>query len=127
MPHISLEYSANLDAITDMGALCEALRLAALETGLFPLAGIRVRALACAHYVIADGQPEHGFIDISVRLRAGRPFERRKAASRAIFEAARKHLQPVLETRGIALSLEMRDIDPELSPKINTIRDRIVE
>ena len=36
-------------------------------------------------------------------------------------KAAKKFLKPVLDTSPFALSMEMRNIDPELSPKINSI------
>ena len=45
MPHLSIEYSANLEARVDISGLCEALRQAAAEIETFPLAGLRVRAL----------------------------------------------------------------------------------
>ena len=127
MPHLSIEYSANLESDVDMGALCERLRVAGIATGIFPLAGIRVRALRCDHYAIADGRPEHGFIDISVRLRGGRPMDKRKTATAEIFAAAEEFLADVIATKPIALSLEMRDIDPELSPKLYTIRNYVEE
>ena len=127
MPHFSIEYSANLENHVDMKGLCEHLRKAGIATGIFPLAGIRVRALRCEHYAIADGNPEHGFIDISVRLRAGRPLDKRQAATAQIFAAAEEFLAEIIATRPIALSLEMRDIDPELSPKLNTIRNHVQE
>lgn len=127
MPHLSIEYSANLETHVDMGGFCEHLRKAGIETGIFPLAGIRVRATRCDHYAIADGNPEHGFIDISVRLRAGRPMDARKAATAHIFEAAEDFLSEIIAARPIALSLEMRDIDPDLSPKLNTIRRYVKE
>ena len=41
MPHFTIEYSANLDARTDMTELCEVVRRAAVETGVFPVGGIR--------------------------------------------------------------------------------------
>ncbi|MCP5087068.1 MAG: 5-carboxymethyl-2-hydroxymuconate Delta-isomerase [Rhodobacteraceae bacterium] len=122
MPHISLEYSLNLETVVDVAKLCDVLRRAAINTEVFPLAGVRVRALPCAHYSIADGASHHGFIDISVRLRAGRPQEVRKEATAAIFAAAEAFLAPVMAARPLALSLEMRDIDPVLSPKSGTIR-----
>ena len=127
MPHFSIEYSANLETHVDMAALCEHLRKAGIATGVFPLAGIRVRAIRCDHYAIADGNPEHGFIDISVRLRGGRPLDTRKAAAAEIFAAAEEFLANVIAERPIAVSLEMRDIDPELSPKLNTIRRYVKE
>ncbi|MBL4784083.1 MAG: 5-carboxymethyl-2-hydroxymuconate Delta-isomerase [Cohaesibacteraceae bacterium] len=127
MPHFSIEYSANLEARIDMSKLCDVLRIAGIETGVFPLAGIRVRAIRCDHYAIADGDAAHGFIDLSVRLRAGRDLETRMSATAHIFAAAKAFLDPVLNKYPLALSMEMRDIDPDLSPKINTIRDRLKE
>ena len=47
----------------------------------------------------------------------------KKAATQAIFDAAEAFLAPVMARRPLALSLEMRDIDPDLSPKTGTIRD----
>ncbi|MCO6382837.1 MAG: 5-carboxymethyl-2-hydroxymuconate isomerase [Vannielia sp.] len=125
MPHIRVEYSANLESHCDVARLCEALRVAGLETGVFPLAGIRVRAARCTDYAIADGDPANIFVDISIRLRGGRPQEAKEAATAHVFEAARAFLAPVIETQPIMLSLEMRDIDPALSPKLNTVRDHI--
>ena len=121
MPHLTIDYSANMEERTDIAALCDCIRLAAIETSVFPLAGIRVRAFRADHVSIADGGTENGFIDISVRLREGRDLEVRREATRHIFAAAEAFLKPVLETHPFALSLEMRNIDPELSPKLNSI------
>lgn len=123
MPHLIVDYSANLEAEIDMSAFCDHLRKAAVEIDAFPKAGVRVRALPAPHYSIADGNPQHGYIDISIRLRAGRPLDVKKAATQAIFDAAEAFLAPVMARRPLALSLEMRDIDPDLSPKTGTIRD----
>lgn len=125
MPHIALDYSANLETSVDMPALCEHLRATAATIEAFPVPGIRVRATAVDHFAIADGNPAHGFIDISVRLRGGRPLEVRKAATRILFETAESFLAPVMAQRSLALSLEMRDIDPELSPRTGTTRDHM--
>ncbi len=122
MPHFHIEYSANLETTVAFSARCNVIRLAALETDVFPLAGVRVRAMPCPHYSIADGSPQHGFLDISIRLRAGRPETAKKTATAAIFDAAENFIAPVMQVQPIALSLEMRDIDPDLSPKTGTIR-----
>ena len=41
MPHLIVEYSANLEPALDIRGLVEALHEAALETGVFPIGGIR--------------------------------------------------------------------------------------
>ncbi|MBG6160460.1 5-carboxymethyl-2-hydroxymuconate isomerase [Labrenzia sp. EL_195] len=125
MPHITLEYSANLEQRITVQDLCEHLRVEAARIDAFPMPGIRVRALKAEHYSIADGNPEHAFIDISVRLRAGRPMDVKKDTASRLFNAAKAFLEPVLATSSLALSLEMRDIDPDLSPKTGTIRDHL--
>ena len=125
MPHLTVDYSPNLEGVIDIAALCEHLRAVATGIEAFPAAGVRVRAHAATHVAIADGNPDHGYIDIAVRLRGGRDLETRKAATHTLFEAARDFIAPVMAQRPIALSFEMRDIDPELSPKTGTIRDHL--
>lgn len=125
MPHIMLDYSANMEERADIAALCDHLRRVAIDTGVFPTPGIRVRAFAATHVSIADGDPKHGYIDISIRLREGRDQQTRETAVQAIFDAAKDFLQPALETYSIALSVEMRNIDASLSPKTGTIRDHL--
>ena len=125
MPHFHIEYSANLDDVVDMHALCEALRAAAAEIDTFPTAGIRVRATRVDHVAMADGNPKHGFVDLVIRLRAGRPHEVKKDAVQRVFAALKTFMAPAMETCSIALSAEMRDIDPDLSPKFGTIRDHM--
>lgn len=125
MPHFSIEYSANLEERVDMAALCDALRRAAIETGLFPAAGIRVRAFKADHVSIADGDPQHGFLDLAIRLREGRSLEVREAATAHVFKALKAFLEPAMAEHSIAISMEMRDIDAQLSPKTGTIRDHL--
>lgn len=122
MPHFMIEYSGNLEGVVDIAEFCETIRAAAAQIEAFPVPGIRVRAFRADHFAMADGDPKHGFIDISVRLREGRPRAAKEAATQAIFKAARDYLEPVMQTRSLALSLEMRDIDASLSPKAGTVR-----
>lgn len=125
MPHFQIEYSGNLEQIVDITALCEHIRATAVEIDTFPLAGVRVRATRVDHYAIADGDPKHGFVDISIRLRAGRSPEVKQEATQRIFDAAQGFLSAAIAKHSIALSLEMRDIDPDLSPKTGSIRDHL--
>lgn len=127
MPHFSIEYSANLEEMVDMAALCDHLRRAAIATGVFPMPGVRVRACRADHASIADGAPHHAFLDLSIRLRGGRSTADKQRATSEIFEALQSFMAPALARHSIALSLEMRDIDPTLSPKTGTIRDHLKE
>lgn len=125
MPHVQIDYSANLEDAMDMGALCEAIRAAAAGIEALPMAGIRVRAIRVDHWAMADGDPKHGFIDMSVRLREGRSAEVKADAIGRLFAALEAFAAPAMKDRSIALSAEMRDIDAALSPKSGTVRDHL--
>ena len=78
MPHLIVEYSANIEGELKLDALMARLRDCAVETGVFPLAGIRVRGARRDRFVIADGDPEHAFVHVMVRVGHGRPAEVRR-------------------------------------------------
>lgn len=125
MPHFQIDYSGNLETVVDIGDLCEHIRAQAAMIDAFPLAGIRVRAIRVDHYAMADGNDKHGFVDISVRMRGGRTPSVKQDAMQKLFEAARTYLGEAMQTNSIALSLEMRDIDPDLSLKTGTTRGHL--
>lgn len=125
MPHFTIEYSANLDGLVDMGATVELVRKAAVETGIFPLGGIRVRAVRCEHYAIADGRKNYGFLDMVLRLGEGRDLATRKKAGEHIFKALSAHLDPVFANSKFALSFDMQINDKETSWKRNNVHDAL--
>ena len=125
MPHFSIEYSANLDERLDMAEVCEIVRKAAGETGIFPIGGIRVRAIRCEHYAIADGRKTYGFLDMVLRLGEGRDLATRKRAGEHIFKALSAHLDPVFANSKFALSFDMQINDKETSWKRNNIHDAL--
>ena len=125
MPHFTIEYSANLDARLDMAKVVEVVRKAAVETGIFPLGGIRVRAIRCEHFAIADGRPQHGFLDMVLRLGEGRDLATRQKAGEHIFKVLSSHLEPVFAGGKFALSFDMQINDKETSWKRNNIHEAL--
>ncbi len=123
MPHFTIEYSANLDGRLDIGAVCEVVRQAAVETGIFPLGGIRVRAIRCEHYAIADNKRDYGFLDMVLRIGEGRDLPTRKKAGEHVFQALSRHLDPVFAASKFALSFDMQINDKDTSWKRNNIHD----
>ena len=125
MPHFTIEYSANLDGQTDMAKVVETVRKAAVETGIFPLGGIRVRAVRCEHYAIGDGNPDFAFLDMLLRLGEGRDLGTRMEAGEHIFRALSAYLEPVFAKRKFALSFDMQINDKETSWKRNNIHEAL--
>ncbi|MFT2214221.1 5-carboxymethyl-2-hydroxymuconate Delta-isomerase [Rhizobium giardinii] len=125
MPHLTVEYSANLEGRADLDALCRTLLETVLETGLFEIGAVRVRALKAEHYAIADRLAENSFIDLNLRIGKGRSADERKLTGEVLFAAASATLAPLFDTPHFALSLEIREIDAELSWKKNAIHPRL--
>ena len=125
MPHFTIEYSANLDGRVDMAKIVELVRKAAVETGIFPVGGIRVRAVRCEHYAIADGNPQLGFIAMVLRLGEGRDLATRKKAGEHVFRALSDHLDPVFAASKFALSFDIQINDKEMSWKRNNIHEAL--
>jgi 5-carboxymethyl-2-hydroxymuconate isomerase len=125
MPHMIIEYSANLDARVDMAGLCDTMRRAMLDTGLFEVGAVRVRAIRCEAYSVADALAENAFVAMTLKLAPGRAAEARKGAGDLIFKAAQGALAPLFETPHFALSFDMQELDAEFGWKRNAMHPRL--
>jgi len=125
MAHIVIEYSAGLRERLALPALLSAVHQAALQTGIFPIGGLRTRAYEAQHYVIADGHPDNAFVHLSLKVGHGRDVETRRRACEAIFEAACRELAPIYQSQSLAISLEMQEIDPVLTFKKNNLHEQV--
>jgi len=126
MPHFTIEYSANLDDRVDIAAVVDLVRTTAIETGIFPVGGIRVRAIRCEHYAIADGRDGFAFMAMLLRLGEGRDLPARKRAGDHIFAKLSHELDPLFADEGFALSFDIQVIDKETSWKRNSIHDLLI-
>lgn len=119
MPHLVILYTPQLDAETDMSALCRTLAdtmgAARDDTGkpVFPTAGIRVLAYPAAHHAVADGSGDHAFCYFQLRMARGRSAAVQQAVGQALADAAKAHLAPVLARRPVGLTLQV-DEGPEV-------------
>ena len=67
MPHLIIEYSANLEPELDVSALVRTVHDAAIASGVFPLGGIRTRAQRRDVYCVADGDPANRLLHLDVK------------------------------------------------------------
>ena len=127
MPHLTIEYSENITGSVDIGALCVVMRDAMVETGIFPLGGIRVRAFPCQTYVIADAAQDYGYLHMICRVGHGRDEPTRLAAADTLYSAAEAYLKPRMQ-RPFALSLDLDELHPVTSLKrYNTIHAALAQ
>jgi 5-carboxymethyl-2-hydroxymuconate isomerase len=123
MPHLNIEYSANLGEVLDIQALVDRIHETALATGIFPLGGVRTRAEARSHYRIANGNPEAGYIHMIVRIGSGRDAQTRREAGESIFAALCDFTDELYQSRPLALSFELHEIPPEMAWRKNNLHE----
>ncbi len=127
MPHILLEYSANVGEHHDIDELVAVVHRAALADGLPPVSGLRTRAVERTHYRIADGQVDHAFVALLARIGPGRTAADKMRFLTAILDAAEHHLDQASDPIAIAWSAEIQEIDPEFRINRNHVRSRMPE
>ena len=125
MPHLIVEYSANLDADLAPPALAAAIHAAALETGVFPIGGCRTRLARREVYVIGDGHADNRFIHVQARIGAGRSAEVRQKAAEHIFARLKAVTADIYAKAPLGLTLEVVEIDPIGSLKHNNLHEII--
>jgi 5-carboxymethyl-2-hydroxymuconate isomerase len=123
MPHILVEYSANLEPRMDAAALVTAVHEAAIATGVFKVGGIRTRAARREVFRVADGSPDNAFVAVTARIAAGRDEETRRRVGKTIFDSLCGELQPIYETTPIAISVEVQELIEIGAFRRNNIHD----
>jgi 5-carboxymethyl-2-hydroxymuconate isomerase len=124
MPHLAIQHSTHI-ASDHMQVLCVDLLSVLVSTKLYPLGGIRVRALLCPAAAIADRHPHNAFVDMVFRIGAGRSEADKKKTGELLMQAAEVHFATELASPHFALSLEIIEIDPVFSWKTNSIHPRL--
>ena len=115
MPHIAIDYTANLTDDLLPLELPRKLHEAARELGVFPLNGLRIFARAIEqHHVGADTRNE-GFVNIQIRIAPGRPEELRQRIVDTLFATAEQTLAALIDRRPVGLQLEVTELDRSLT------------
>lgn len=125
MPHITIEYSENLEDLHDITSLVDAVHGLAMDQGIAPLPGLRVRAVARKHYKIADGQSSHVFVSVIARIGPGRDDATKTAFLEGLIETVDSELAHLVGKNAVALSAEVQEIDAQFRINRNHVRDAL--
>ena len=120
MPHITIEYSANVAEHHDIDELVAAVHEAALAHGLADVTGLRTRAAERAHYRAMSGDPSFAFVAIHSRIGPGREQDDKRSFIEQVLDAAEGALDGT--PLAIAWSIELTELDPELRINRNHVR-----
>jgi len=125
LPHLIVEYSANIEDQIALDALLDKLHSCALGTGVFPIGGLRVRAHRADAYRIADKAPDNGFVHVTAIIGHGRPLDVQQRAGEELLAALTQHLQSLYERSPLAISLNIQESHPVLNFKKNNLHEHV--
>jgi 5-carboxymethyl-2-hydroxymuconate isomerase len=120
-----VEYSANIEAEIAVDDMLDKLHSTALATGIFPLGGVRIRAVRIDKYRIADCHPDNAFVNMMALVGHGRSVDVRRRAGEQLFTALTTHLDGIFRARPLAISFYMHESDPELNFKKNNLHEYV--
>ncbi|MCK0069926.1 5-carboxymethyl-2-hydroxymuconate Delta-isomerase [Kordiimonas laminariae] len=111
MPHLVIEHSSDIAEGADVNTLMQTAHAGAVESGLFGLNDIKVRAYPCPQSLI--GGEKNSFLHITIYLLSGRSQETKKALTTLVLDKFTK-----LGLDVSSLSVDARDMDREVYSKI---------
>jgi 5-carboxymethyl-2-hydroxymuconate isomerase len=114
MPHLVLEYSANVPDEPDMGVLLARLHEAVRASGPFDLTRIKSRVVRHEVFRAADGAPDRAFVHLTVSVLAGHDAEALHVTAEALLAALHDAFPRARAERRCDITLEIREMRRDL-------------
>jgi 5-carboxymethyl-2-hydroxymuconate isomerase len=108
MPHLTLEYSDNIEVAVQ--PLLARLHEEVVATGAINLKGIKSRAIKHTQYRIADGDPDYAFVHVGLLIRDGRPIEVQKEATQRVMNVLKETFGHLFEKRKLSLTVDLKEM-----------------
>ncbi|TNH43372.1 5-carboxymethyl-2-hydroxymuconate Delta-isomerase [Photorhabdus luminescens] len=121
MPHFYAECTENIREQVNLPELFAKVNQALADTGIFPLGGIRSRAIWLDTWQMADGQHDYAFVHMTLKIGAGRSLESRQQVGEILFTLIKQHFASLMAQRYLALSFTVEELDPVLNYKQNNV------
>lgn len=125
MPHFIVEYTDNITHEADIpGLLHKVNQVLINRRDLFPIGGIRSRAILLQDYVVADGLYDDAFVHATLKIGRGRSEKDKREVCDQIFQVMKDHFAELFSRRYLALSLELVEFGEMGTYKHNNIHTR---
>lgn len=108
MPHFIVEYTDNIKDEANISGLLEKVNGVLMShDNIFPVGGIRSRAIELHHYRVADGTENDVFVHATLKVGAGRSKEEKTSVCDGLFNVMQEHFAGLFAKRYLALSMEL--------------------
>lgn len=121
MPHFYAECTDNIREQAQLPELFAKVSQNLAASGIFPLAGVRCRAIWLDTWQMADGAHDYAFVHMALKIGHGRSQESKKRVAESLFTLIQQHFAPLMAERYLAISFEMVELDAEFNFKQNNV------
>lgn len=119
MPHITLEFTDNLDF--EVQTLLARLHAELVATGAINLKGLKSRAIRHSEYRIADGNPDYAFVQVNLLIKEGRPPEIQREFAQRVMAVLKETFGHRFETGYLSLSVDIKEMREDISQTFHNI------
>jgi len=121
MPHFYAECTENIRQESELLALFSKVNQALAASGIFPLPGVRSRAIWLDTWQMADGKHDYAFVHMTLKIGHGRSLQTRQQVAETLFALIKAHFSALMARRYLALSFTLEELDPVLNYKQNNV------
>jgi 5-carboxymethyl-2-hydroxymuconate isomerase len=114
MPHLVLEYSANVPDDPDFDLVLRRLHEAMTTVGPFDLSNVKSRAVRHERFRVADGAHDRAFVHLTVSVLAGREARVLRETGEAMLAVLRESFPRAGAERRCDVTVEIREMSPGL-------------
>jgi len=122
MPHLTLEYTDNLNF--EVQPLLARLHSELVATGAINLKGIKSRAVRHSQYRIADGDPNYAFVHVSLLIREGRPLEIQKDAAQRVMAVLKETFGYLFTDSYLSMSVDIKEMREGIALTLHNIPEK---
>jgi 5-carboxymethyl-2-hydroxymuconate isomerase len=118
MPHLTLQYTENVDQNINFEELFSTLHHILADVGGIKIDNCKSRAIKLEDYYIGQGEDDHVFIHLDLRFLEGRSLELKQEIGRQILSTLKEYYAPSMAKYNMQITVEIRDIQRETYFKI---------
>jgi 5-carboxymethyl-2-hydroxymuconate isomerase len=113
MPHLTLEYSANVPPPDDLAAMLHNLHQALHSIGGIRIENCKSRVRVAQEFHIANGEEDGAFLHLDIRFMEGRPTSVKQTIGEEILLILKREFSEAMETLDLQITVEIRDISAD--------------
>jgi len=108
MPHVIIEYSANICAVDQFSAITKAAHNVMIRSSLFATSDIKTRSYVAEDFLVGEKGKEGSFIHVIIYLLEGRSMLQKQALSESMRDTIKEQVKDIDQ-----LSVDIRELTKE--------------